>query len=256
MINNYRTWFGMSPKPVVKLQYMHPWVKAIFSFVLVALVAFCFFVGGQLWQHDQRMVTVQLDLPDNPPLHAFVESDDGPVPYYQPVAYNPDDVLPAPTTTSFEWVSTEEEIECLAQNIYFEARSEATMQGKIAVGLTTINRVKSSRFPDSICSVVWQKRRSPTSGKVVAQFSWTWDGKHDRPQEQEAWNEAVMIAGGMVAEGSLDNVVDFTNGSTHYHAEYIDQPYWGRKLLARGYEVRQIDTHIFYYPETVADTRL
>ena len=249
----YRTWFGMSPKPVVKIQYLNPWIKAALAFVGVVLVGFVCFVAGQLWQHEQRIVTVQLELPNNPPLHAFVESDQGPIPYYQPVAFS-ESVLPAPVET-FQWTSNAEEINCLAQNIYFESRNE-TMRGKIAVGLTTINRVQDSAFPDSICEVVWQKRRSPTSGKIVAQFSWTWDGKNDRPQEQEAWEEAIMIAGGLVAEGSLNNVVDFTNGSTHYHAEYIDQPYWGRKLVASGWEVKNIDTHIFYYPEAVADTRL
>lgn len=251
----YRTWFGMSPKPIVKMQYLHPWVKAALGVIGVVFVAFVFFVAGQLWQHEQRTVTISLDLPDNPPLYAFVETDEGPLPYFQPVDYNPDrDILPDPPQ-SVEWVSTEDEVTCLAQNIYFEARNE-TMRGKVAVGLTTINRVRDSSFPDTICGVVWQKRRSPTSGKIVAQFSWTWDGKHDRPQEQQAWDEAVRIAGGMVAEGSLDNVVDFTNGSTHYHAEYIDQPYWGRRLVARGYEVQQIDTHLFYYNGYVADTRL
>ena len=37
------------------------------------------------------------------------------------------------------------EIECLAQNIYHEARSESTA-GRMAVALVTLNRVKDERF--------------------------------------------------------------------------------------------------------------
>ena len=48
-----------------------------------------------------------------------------------------------------------EELECMAKNIYFEARNEATV-GQLAVGQTVINRVQSSRFPNTICGVVHQ----------------------------------------------------------------------------------------------------
>ena len=43
----------------------------------------------------------------------------------------------------------------MAKNIYFEARNEATV-GQLAVAQTVINRVNSSRFPNSICDVVYQ----------------------------------------------------------------------------------------------------
>ena len=44
---------------------------------------------------------------------------------------------------------------CLALNLYHEARSERTA-GMWAVGDVTINRVKSSSFPNTICGVVTQ----------------------------------------------------------------------------------------------------
>ena len=44
----------------------------------------------------------------------------------------------------------QDEVKCLAQNIYFEARDQTT-KGQIAVALVTINRVESKRFPNSIC---------------------------------------------------------------------------------------------------------
>ena len=54
----------------------------------------------------------------------------------------------------------ENEIRCLAENIYFEARSESTA-GRIAVALVVLNRVEDRRFPDSVCGVVKQTKYYP-----------------------------------------------------------------------------------------------
>ena len=52
-------------------------------------------------------------------------------------------------------VAMETETECLAMNIYHEARSERTA-GMWAVGDVTINRVKHASYPNTICGVVTQ----------------------------------------------------------------------------------------------------
>ena len=52
----------------------------------------------------------------------------------------------------------------MAKNIYYEARDQTT-KGQIAVALVTINRVKSRRFPNSICKVV--KQANYKNGKLV-----------------------------------------------------------------------------------------
>jgi len=44
---------------------------------------------------------------------------------------------------------------CLAKNIYFEARNQSTA-GQIAVSHVVLNRVKSNRYPNTICGVVEQ----------------------------------------------------------------------------------------------------
>ena len=49
-----------------------------------------------------------------------------------------------------------EQILCLAKNIYHEARGEENI-GKIAVSNVVINRVNSKNFPNDICSVVPKK---------------------------------------------------------------------------------------------------
>ena len=57
------------------------------------------------------------------------------------------------------------EVDCLAENIYHEARTEGT-KGQQAVALVTMNRLNNDKFPKKICEVVKQK----TNG--TCQFSW------------------------------------------------------------------------------------
>jgi len=116
---------------------------------------------------------------------------------------------------------------CLALNIYFEARGE-DMLGQLAVAEVTLNRVESSRYPDNVCDVVWQHK----------QFSWTHDGKSDKPKDARAWAEAQRIARIALSENEMAVVGD---GVTHYHASYVS-PYW-----ASSYErVAKVGKHIFY----------
>jgi len=46
-----------------------------------------------------------------------------------------------------------EELECMSKNIYFEAAMESTA-GKLAVAQVTMNRVNSSRYPNTVCQVI------------------------------------------------------------------------------------------------------
>lgn len=126
---------------------------------------------------------------------------------------------------------------CLAMNIYHEARGEP-LAGQLAVGLVTMNRVESPRFPDDICSVVKQGRYwkgNPVRNQC--HFSWWCDGKSDTPQDDNAWAESVNMA------YRIENgfITDFTDGATHYHANYV-QPYWADE---HDYIV-QIGQHLFY----------
>jgi N-acetylmuramoyl-L-alanine amidase len=141
-------------------------------------------------------------------------------------------------------VSTDD-VECLALNIYHEARSD-NFAGQIAVADVVLNRIESGRFPDTVCDVVKQARtRVNWKGNVVpvknaCQFSWYCDGLDDEPFEEHAWIKARMLA-----KKSLTNE-DFrgiTEGSTHYHATYVT-PDW---VNDRGMQsVGQIGQHKFY----------
>ena len=133
-----------------------------------------------------------------------------------------------------------EELECMSKNIYFEAALESTA-GKLAVAQVTMNRVNSKQYPNTVCKVVYQGRhyKSGLPVKDRCQFSWYCDGKLDVPHIGAMWRESSEIAVYVLATPDL---IDITDGATHYHADYISSPKWAdprRKTV-------EIDTHIFY----------
>jgi len=116
--------------------------------------------------------------------------------------------------------------ECLAMNIYHEARGEV-VEGQIAVAHVTLNRVEDTRWPDNICDVVYQPK----------QFSWTHLIKNQTPTEKKAWKQAKVIARDVM----IGNTVDPTDGATFYHANYVN-PYWAKDMTIS----KVIGVHIFY----------
>ena len=132
------------------------------------------------------------------------------------------------------------ELQCLATNIYHEARSEG-LTGQRAVAWATMNRVSSDAYPDTVCEVVHQAKLTDdgTPIKNKCHFSWYCDGKSDKIENETAWNESVAIAEEVMYNYGIET--DPTNGAIMYHAAYVE-PYW-----ASSYEkTARIDTHIFY----------
>ena len=121
------------------------------------------------------------------------------------------------------------QVDCLAENIYHEAKSESP-KGQIAVALVTMNRVNDDRFPKDICGVVKQK----TQG--TCQFSWYCMAVRLN-KSSESYQEALKHALHVYANYEL--IDDFTRGSLYYHADYV-HPGW--KLL----KTVVIGRHIFY----------
>tara|TARA_B110001454_G_C12684891_1_gene419746 strand:+ start:543 stop:1082 length:540 start_codon:yes stop_codon:yes gene_type:complete len=144
----------------------------------------------------------------------------------------------------------QDEVKCLAQNIYFEARDQ-TIKGQIGVALVTINRAESKRFPNTICKVIHQARRY-SNGKLkkhMCHFSWYCDGKSDIPRDRIAWKVSKTIARAMLKQSGVHikhfgmkwNMEDFLNGSTHYHRRDVN-PYWNQKMI----KIMTIGDHIFW----------
>lgn len=125
-----------------------------------------------------------------------------------------------------------EERTCLAQAIYYEARSEARV-GQLAVADVVLNRVASPAYPDTICDVVYQGSERRTG----CQFSFTCDGSMKARLNERKWREAEMLAGAVIA-GIRKPV---SRQATHYHADYVS-PDWADTLTPTAV----IGTHKFY----------
>ncbi len=146
---------------------------------------------------------------------------------FSPVKFNRDilDAMPEVTSNDPEW-------RCLAEALYFEARSE-TIAGQLAVGEVILNRVDSDRFPNSICAVVQQGAHR----LHACQFSYNCDGKAEHFTEPVAFARAGKLAQ-MMLEGTARIL---TGGATYYHADTVT-PSWS----AAFEQTTVIGDHVFY----------
>jgi hypothetical protein len=128
-----------------------------------------------------------------------------------------------------------EEVACLANAVYFEARGENRL-GRLAVAQVVLNRVKARGFPKTVCGVVYQN----ADARNRCQFSFACDGAADRITDRRSWREAVKIARDALADGGRPALADIGN-STHYHATYA-APNWAERMDM----VDIIGGHVFY----------
>ena len=149
-------------------------------------------------------------------------------------------------TTDKPTYSPSEHIQCLAMNMYHEARDQGTA-GKLAVSAVVLNRVNDSRFPNTICEVVKQgptrkSWRDPAVSYPIrnkCQFSWYCDGLSDKPKNLKQYNDFFSFAL-MIIQGKV-RLLDITDGALWYHADYV-RPDWSyhKKVTT------EIGDHIFY----------
>ena len=146
-----------------------------------------------------------------------------------------------------------DEVYCMAQNVYFEARHES-MVGKIAVAHVVMNRIESKDFPNTVCGVVkegpvresWKTKKDPTLAKEDrkyyprrdrCQFSWYCDGKADMlwvtykdgtviEQNMTAWRDSIHVALFVINDKWS---MDPTDGATFYYNPNIANPAWAGK---------------------------
>jgi spore germination cell wall hydrolase CwlJ-like protein len=128
--------------------------------------------------------------------------------------------------------------QCLAKNIYFEARGEPLV-GQIAVGQVTINRARSQLFPSEICNVVYQGKYNLITYQPLfrqCQFRWWCDGRPEKinlKEFQESYRLAIRLL--------KNDIPDLTEGATYYHNAKV-RPFWTQKMV----RTVQINEHIFY----------
>lgn len=124
---------------------------------------------------------------------------------------------------------------CLANAIYFEARSEP-VKGQIAVAQVVLNRVFSPFYPNDVCGVVYQNAHRHLS----CQFTFACDGKSKAITDRGSWARATRIAK-QALDGQLYETAVGT--STHYHAIYVS-PVWAREMKKNV----RFGIHNFYRP--------
>ena len=120
-------------------------------------------------------------------------------------------------------IKSHKQVECLSVMAYHEAKGESK-QGILAVMHTTLNRVRDSRFPNSVCSVVYQK----------GQYSWS---KHNpKIRDYETFNKIKSFAYDVVKGKYNDN----TEGSLYFNSLH--------KRPKGTVQTVRIDGHTFYRP--------
>lgn len=164
-------------------------------------------------------------------------------------------------------VGKQSDLDCLARNIYHEAGGES-IEGKVAVGLVTINRSNSGRFPDTICGVVNQRtvRSVPTqvtktqvvtegtvfkttrqvtekvtvwSKRTICQFSWKCES-NKLVKNDWRWAESLQVASELMSGGYEDFRVKYYD-AMYFHERRI-KPSWAHQKRF----VERIGGHIFY----------
>lgn len=124
--------------------------------------------------------------------------------------------------------TADEEQDCLASAVYFEARGEP-IEGQLAVAEVVMNRAASGRYPTTLCGVViqpWQFSFVNATGSIPA-----------ADRDSAAWRRAVAVAR-IAQDGAAREV---TRDVLWYHADYV-APSWGRRLDRE----EKIGLHIFY----------
>jgi len=102
-----------------------------------------------------------------------------------------------------------------------------------AVAEVVMNRVDSSRYPDTVCEVVNQGANK----RHRCQFSYNCDGIPETINEMRAWKRAQGIAKEMVSADDRP----LTHGATHYHTTAV-RPFWSKSLVRTA----KYGAHIFY----------
>lgn len=134
-------------------------------------------------------------------------------------------------------VKSDEELTCLAQNVYMEALGESDV-GKLAVAWVTIRRSQiGGGWPTTICGVVWQSR----------QFSWTHDGCLYPNIKSKGWNDAWEIAGWALANRHRPTLKEFGVPEAQYFLNPVtSNPSAAHWMMSTHHMARRIGNHVFF----------
>lgn len=137
----------------------------------------------------------------------------------------PQPAVSAPAASAARSLSARD-LRCLALNVYWESRGQPQI-GQAAVAHVTLNRTADSRYPHTVCGVVYQG----------CQFGWTCDGRGNAPADDAAWEQALTIAR-TAAAGEHDP----TGGALYFHHVH-EHPQWVRGRYGHRVVIGQ---HVFF----------
>lgn len=149
-----------------------------------------------------------------------------------PLAYVAVAALPPPAVTR------EEQSECLAEALYYEARGEGT-EGEKAVAEVVLQRTREHNYPRTICGVVYEGAQPDNR---VCQFSFACDGTLRQPKDRTTWERARKLAEAIVS-GAV-KLAGQTRHAIAYHSIGV-QPAWAEAMV----QTVQIGNHVFYRPD-------
>jgi spore germination cell wall hydrolase CwlJ-like protein len=157
--------------------------------------------------------------------------------------------------------------DCLAKNIYYEAGSEPE-EGKVAVAMVTINRVRDGRFGKTVCSVVDQRtvriktievseekmvqtgyfgrpekqtvKSVVTQNSEVCQFSWRCMFV-TKPKDADARWEASQEVAERLLKGDYTTWQGKYREALYFHATAV-RPSWAKSKQP----VSRVGGHVFY----------
>lgn len=138
-------------------------------------------------------------------------------------------------------VSTDD-LTTLARLIQSEVPANAPYEGAVAVGAVVLNRVRSSRFPNTILKVVGQRGKTKR-GVWVYQFSGYNDHNYRAPVKDYAWRAAREALAG----------ADPVAGADHYYNPFLVAPRWARSFtFIRRIGATSRTAHDFYHSDPPA----
>jgi hypothetical protein len=111
--------------------------------------------------------------------------------------------------------SQKRDVECVAWNLYFEARGGQHNE-QVAIAYVPINRIGKKDFGNDVCTNVFQY--NVHNGIRKYQFSWI--GFRFGPhwaREDDAWKNVQKIA----VEAYLKSIPDAGKGATYFHSLYL-----------------------------------
>ena len=164
------------------------------------------------------------------------------------------------------------DVDCLAKNIYYEAGSEPE-EGKVAVAMVTINRVRDGRFGRTVCSVVDQRTVRVKTIEVseermvqtgffgrpekqtiktvvkqnasVCQFSWSCMFVRKPKDTDDRWEASQEVANRLI-KGDYTTWQAKYSDALYFHATAV-HPSWARQKQYVG----RIGGHLFYADHSI-----